>query len=187
MRLRNKAYLSLEPALQPDNVARVLHEGAALPGRPGLVRSGGVFVEKPEVRRVTTRFFSPDAHRWLFELMRDIGSSMNERHFGFDLTCVDDVLLLEYSADDAGHYDWHADFVARPICRKLSLCIQLSPPDDYEGGQLELMLSQTNRIVALRERGCGLMFPSWQLHRVTPVARGVRRSLVTWLSGPEFR
>ena len=60
--------------------------------------------------------------------------------------------------------------------------MQLSDPADYDGGELELKNS-TRTLVAPRAQGTLIVFPSFLLHRVAPVTRGTRRSLVGWASG----
>jgi PKHD-type hydroxylase len=67
------------------------------------------------------------------------------------------------------------------------MSIQLSPADEYDGGNLDLMLGRDALHVADRTPGAGILFPSWVMHRVSPVTRGVRRSLVVWMNGPEFK
>ena len=70
--------------------------------------------------------------------------------------------------------------------RKLSLSLQLTDPSQYEG--CDLQFQGGRRIeTAPRTRGALIAFPSYVLHRVTPITRGVRKSLVCWVSGPEFR
>ncbi len=64
--------------------------------------------------------------------------------------------------------------------------IQLSDPDDYAGGRLEIMPSGSV-VEAASARGAATVFPSYLLHRVTPVTRGTRRSLTIWAHGPAFR
>ena len=65
--------------------------------------------------------------------------------------------------------------------------IQLSDDTDYEGGDLQLKMSSQKPYCASRLKGDGLVFPSWILHGVTPVTKGVRKSLVVWAEGPEWR
>jgi len=38
-----------------------------------------------------------------------------------------------------------------------------------------------------KQRGLIVAFPAWTLHRVTPVVKGSRQSLVAWISGPAFK
>lgn len=114
--------------------------------------------------------------------------------FGFDLTDFDDMQFTEYPARRAGKYDWHEDncwvpaVEARtPFDRKLSCVLLLNPAEDYEGGQLELDQGQTPVPDRFNAVGDLLLFPSFLRHRVTPVTRGSRFSLVTWVKGPRFR
>jgi PKHD-type hydroxylase len=70
--------------------------------------------------------------------------------------------------------------------RKISVVIQLSDPTEYEGGELQVMNGEEPYRVCNKEKGSLIMFPSFLLHRVTPVTKGCRRSLVLWISGPPF-
>jgi PKHD-type hydroxylase len=70
--------------------------------------------------------------------------------------------------------------------RKLSCVIQLSDPEDYDGGELQMNMG--SQIVSIpKQKGLVTYFSSFVLHRVTPVTRGVRKSLVAWISGPNLR
>ncbi len=93
---------------------------------------------------------------------------------------------LQYTVYGPGErFDWHMDLGPGPTsARKLSMTVQLSPPDDYAGGDLEFV---GNRHAAERELGAATIFPAYVGHRVTPVERGTRRSLVAWVYGPSFR
>ena len=66
------------------------------------------------------------------------------------------------------------------------MTIQLSDADAYEGGDLQFMIN--NKIVnAPREKGTIIIFPSFVMHRVTPITKGTRQSIVGWVSGPPYR
>lgn len=83
-----------------------------------------------------------------------------------------------------GHYDWHIDIGTGLLSqRKLSLSVQLSADTDYEGGDLEFLVPTAG---GQRLQGTLIAFPSFAPHRVTPVTRGERWSLVSWISGPPF-
>ena len=73
--------------------------------------------------------------------------------------------------------------------RKLSMVIQLSDPKDYEGGILEIHANEHYPPPPdeLKRRGTIVVFPSFLRHRVIPVTKGVRYSLVAWIEGPHFR
>ncbi len=83
-----------------------------------------------------------------------------------------------------GHYDWHLDLgVSYPLTmRKVTVAIQLSDPASYDGGDFEALYGKQID-VAPRELGAVVVFPSYVLHRVTPVTRGVRCSLNAWIHG----
>jgi PKHD-type hydroxylase len=62
----------------------------------------------------------------------------------------------------------------------------LTDPSNYEGGNLEFMLSKKID-TAKKDRGTVVAFPAYRLHRVTPVTKGIRKSIVVWVTGPQFR
>jgi len=122
---------------------------------------------------------------WIFERLTKTIYDANS-FYNFDLNGFFEPLqLAEYQAGD--FFDWHLDFGAGPSStRKLSLSIQLSDSDDYEGGDLEFRID--NRIIkAPRTPGTAIIFPSFVMHRVSEITKGTRRSLVGWVSGPSFR
>lgn len=99
-----------------------------------------------------------------------------------ELVKLEPLQLAVYEEGD--FYDWHQDLGHGDAAnRKLSATIQLSPADAYEGGELELWGAAGRHQVADRTQGTITMFPSYMLHRVRPVTRGVRRSLVAWAIG----
>jgi PKHD-type hydroxylase len=121
-------------------------------------------------------------------LVRAVAAA-NRTAFGFDLTDFrESAQIARYGAEDQGHFDWHADVGQGPAAarRKLTVVVQLSAPDGYGGGALEVRPS-TAVLTAPRDRGTMAVFPSPMLHRVTPVTAGERFSLTLWAHGPAFR
>jgi hypothetical protein len=96
--------------------------------------------------------------------------------------------VARYGAEQAAHFDWHSDIGAGALAarRKLTMVVQLSDPASYAGGVLEVWPDGHVR-EALRSRGTAAVFPSFLLHRVTPVTAGERWSLTIWAHGPAFR
>jgi PKHD-type hydroxylase len=83
-------------------------------------------------------------------------------------------------------YDWHVDVGGGVLStRKISIVIQLDHPTDYEGGDLILKRGAGDEPV-FKQKGSVVMFPSYMLHRVTPVTGGLRRTAVLWATGPHF-
>ena len=123
---------------------------------------------------------------WVFETLAHIVSTLNAEHFGFNLTGLSEQLqLANYREDVKGTYGWHQDFGAPGVSRKMSLVLQLSDPEEYEGGQLQLLIGK-EPINIKKKKGLIVVFPSWTVHQVTPVVKGTRQTLVTWVSGPAF-
>jgi PKHD-type hydroxylase len=125
---------------------------------------------------------------WVFDRIAHIVGNINSQFYGFDIHGLcEDIQFTEYYASEKGHYDWHQDSGPNTIApRKLSIVIQLSDPADYDGGDLQILASREPTSVDKR-LGLATVFPSFILHRVTPVTRGTRRSLVAWIAGPKFR
>ena len=73
------------------------------------------------------------------------------------------------------------------MVRKLSFVLQLSDPDDYEGGNLQLIDESGKSYIAPRQRGTMILFDSRTQHRVLKVRKGVRKSLVGWTVGPRWK
>jgi PKHD-type hydroxylase len=123
---------------------------------------------------------------WLFQKLVGAASTINQQAYCFDLSALESLQYTVYFAGEASHYDWHVDHGRTPWRRKLSLVLQLSAPTDYEGCELQIYAS--NQIdTAPKTRGTLIAFPSYTLHRVTPITAGTRKSLVMWCSGPRFR
>lgn len=125
------------------------------------------------------------------ELLWYYANEANKNAFGFDINYLPDIQYTKYTAEEYGKYDWHCDtFWANPTTydRKLSIIIQLSDSTDYEGGNFEID-HQHPQLPAdqIRTKGTVIVFPSFLSHRVTPVTKGIRKSLVSWVQGPKFR
>lgn len=132
-----------------------------------------------------------DNTAWMWDRLAWVARKLNNQFFGYDLTgFTEDFQYTVYYGSKNQHYDWHMDrgatFTNGNIPRKLSFVMQLSDPNNYDGGNLEFREGITET-QAIRERGIIYAFPSWLLHRVTPVTGGTRKSLVIWSGGPAFR
>lgn len=125
-------------------------------------------------------------NRWIYEKIAKIVSFANKYHFDYDITGITHgIQLIEYSSDGdvKGHYDWHTDTgPGEPSTRKISLTVQLSDPKDYEDCEL-LINNHGIEIKAEKERGSVHLFPSYMLHKVTPISKGTRYALVIWIHG----
>jgi PKHD-type hydroxylase len=111
----------------------------------------------------------------------------NRNHFGFDgMTLTEPAQYTEYP--EGGFYDWHIDSdincAHEPPVRKISMTCLLSPENEFEGGDLEVM---SEGKVAKLKQGQIVFFASFVRHRVKPVIKGNRKSLVMWFGGTPLR
>ena len=121
--------------------------------------------------------------------------------WNFNLHSPEQCQWTKYA--ETQHYTWHQDAWKKPydkpgdafhgLIRKLSVTVSLVDGDNYEGGDLEFDLRNTtdgtpNIITseAARVKGSITVFPSFVWHRVAPVTKGTRYSLVVWNLGKPF-
>ena len=106
----------------------------------------------------------------------------------YNIQEMEKVKILRY--ENGGKYKWHTDCGSKETSlRKLTAVVQLSDPDNYEGGNLEFGItdkSGKNNYTAPRTRGSITIFPAFLSHRVTPITKGRRYSLITWMLGDCF-
>lgn len=173
-------------ALLGDICSRLPMDDGAVQKRPEESKSGS------RVSRIGWIHPSPET-MWVFGQISSYLESLNEQFFRVELYGFDVIQYTEYSESYGGKYDWHTDVTygtanTRPgLHRKLSITIPLN--DDYEGGEFHITTSSEDTEVIFPElrKGSMLLFPSYMVHRVTPVTRGTRKSLVVWVVGPKFR
>lgn len=121
-----------------------------------------------------------------FRRVTDAVLNLNGQFFKFDLFgMAEGFQFTRYDAPN-DHYGMHIDKCINGVVRKLSLTIQLSPPEDYEGGELALQFEIKPEMMS-KELGKMIVFPSYVLHEVRPVTKGARYSLVAWITGKPFK
>ena len=140
-------------------------------------------------------FHNPnEKNNWIFERFNMVIDNLNTKFYNFDINGYDGFQYAEYHGDELGKYEWHTDMYIGEMPydeehRKLSLVMLLNEPDvDFEGGDFELIQSSLTSPEKINlSRGKIIVFPSFLFHRVTPVLKGVRKSIVIWTLGPKFR
>ena len=172
------------PADEVAEILRTLDDVRMLQGRVGsskqlapTMRSGGVLW-------IHHRDMSPHILSRLFTVA-SVANHLRGWNFHIEgLTPL--VQATSYAAEGAEHYDWHTDWAPGSLgYRKISIVAHLSDPASYDGGTLQL----TNDAAPMetdKTTGTVVVFPSFVLHRVTPVTRGRRLGLVVWAVGPSF-
>ena len=161
-------------------------------------------------KRNSQNTWVPSSH-WLGGFMWHYIERANRENFLYDLRCIDGESMQYTQYGPGQFYGWHndsgltchykpvtvgnrmdgraQDFVEEntELVRKLSFVLQLSDPDDYEGGNLQLLDESGKSYFAPRKRGCVILFDSRTQHRVLPVKSGLRKSIVGWTVGPRWK
>jgi predicted 2-oxoglutarate/Fe(II)-dependent dioxygenase YbiX len=170
--------MSIEECNKLINIVEA--RGACEPARIGVFGAGVIDKKVRDVKRVNL-----PTHRGIGATLTGIGMSANYQAWKFNITHSLQTDYLKY--DEEGHYHAHVDTFIKPDdlnCRKLTILMFLN--DDFEGGRLFLQ-NEHKKIYPPQKAGTVLVFPSFILHGVEPVTKGVRRSVVTWLLGPWFK
>ena len=144
--------------------------------------------------------------RWIYnEIQPYIRSANVQAGWNFEWDFSESCQFTKYTKGQ--FYDWHCDSWNKPYIRensnapdhgkirKLSVTVTLSDPKDYKGGELEFDFRQNdpdkpNKKIKCKEilpKGSLVVFPSFVWHRVCPVTKGERNSLVIWNLGYPFR
>ena len=178
-----------EPIFTPEQCQMIINKGMSLKKEKASIGMGspegsGIDPKK----RITTISWIP--FKEMKEMYKDIETTMlkaNNNHFGFEGMRLTEIAQFTHYLT-GGFYDWHMDNDVtgkhQPPVRKISMTLLLSDPSTFEGGELEFM--SEGKIAKLKQ-GQAIFFASWLQHRVKPVTKGERFSLVMWFGGPSFK
>lgn len=147
---------------------------------------------KDDVRSSKVRWIPQNTEwHWLYEKLSNLAVEANDALWDFDLHSIPELIqYTEYDAKDKGHYTWHQDIGPGILSkRKISITVQLSDSNEYEGGDLNLWSggSEDSATTAYKGAGSVFIFPSYMMHRIAPLTKGVRKSFVLWLGGSHYR
>ena len=143
--------------------------------------------------------------RWIYrEIQPYIHKANTNAGWNFQWDYSESCQFTKYNKGQ--YYDWHCDGWDKPYqrqqgdpshgkIRKLSVTVTLSDPKDYKGGELEFDFRindpdkkrNTRTCKEIRPKGSLVIFPSFVMHRVKPVTKGSRYSLVIWNLGWPFK
>lgn len=167
-------------------------------------------VIRPETRNSQNSWVP--SHHWISGFLWHYVQRVNRENFLYDLSHIDGGSIQYTRYQKGQYYNWHSD-ASLPIfytpqsnekdrgilaeedfikinceqVRKLSFVLQLSNPEDYTGGNLQLLGDNGKSYFAPRQRGTLIFFDSRTPHRVLKVKSGERRSLVGWVVGPRWK
>ena len=175
-------HIQAESKLPPTMLKEMLKTAKSLDYKKGTTN-----MTDENYRTSTVSWLQDDT--WIAGILHNIMVSVNTGYFCYDLVHFDDLIqVTQYKKGQ--QYQWHIDQGPitndRPLPRKLSITLLLN--DNFEGGELEFFSPQDQTAYSPpMKAGSYCVFPSWVAHRVKPVTKGTRYSLVAWMNGPQFR
>ena len=177
-----------KPMFTPEQCRLIIQAGHK--EKPEQAKVGGGKDGKQDTKkRVTTISWIP-FHKMpeMYKVIENQLSIVNLNHMMFDnVRLTEPAQFTEYPR--GGFYDWHMDLNAfgqtgqHPI-RKISMTCLLSDPSEFKGGDLAF---DDNKSKITLQQGQAVFFASFMKHRVEPVKKGIRRSLVMWFGGTPFK
>ena len=189
---RWKSYIveTTKPIFTPKQCQMIIQAGRSEPKKDAQVGSRQGIKDGVLDTKTRTSHISWIPFKKMNDMYKDIEKIMiatNGNHFGFDgMQITEMAQYTEYP--EGGFYEWHVDndvnCAHEPPVRKISMTLLLSPENEFEGGDLELMAEGK---VAKLKQGNAIFFASFIRHRVKPVIRGNRKSLVMWFGGTPFK
>ena len=181
---------TVQPIFTPQQCQDIINVGHQQEQEEAKVgHKGGRQGKHDTKKRVTTISWIPfKAMPEMYHIIESTMLKANGNHFGYEgMRITEPAQFTEYPK--GGFYDWHMDAEVNcrfePPVRKISMTILLSPPEEFEGGDLEFM-AEGNKPPQLMQ-GQAIFFCSFLRHRVSKVKKGMRRSLVMWFGGPPFK
>ena len=175
------------PIFTPEQCQMIIEAGHKQPREDGQVGGGKGGTVNTQTRLSHISWIPFNVLPEMYKTLEKVMKQTNGNHFGFEgMQITEPAQFTEYS--NGGFYDWHIDSDVEcskePPVRKISMTLLLSKDDEFEGGGLELM---SEGKFARPKQGHAIFFASFIRHRVVPVTKGTRRSLVMWFGGTPFK
>ncbi len=175
------------PIFTPEQCQLIINAGRSEPVQNGQVGGGAQGVVDTKTRTSHISWIPFNKMPEMYSTLEQIVNKTNNNHFGFDgIKITEQAQYTEYPA--GGFYDWHIDSdingINEPPVRKISMTCLLSHESEFEGGGLELM---SDGKIARPKQGQAIFFASYIRHRVIPITKGTRKSLVMWFGGTPFK
>ena len=183
-----------EPLFTPEQCQLIIRKGLSLKAEKGTTGAGTPDAERrgqppdKSLRRSTISWINFNEMPEMYKSIQWTLGKANNNFFGFDGIAMSEPAQFTQYKSGGEHYGWHmdSDILGKnePPVRKISMSIVLVPPTDYEGGAMEF--EKAGKVLHLNQ-GQAVFFASFLQHRVLPVTKGIRYSLVQWFTGPSFR
>ena len=193
---RWKSYIvaTAEPVLTPQQCDELISIGQNEPKINATIGTTEKITKLDEKYRKSIISWIPFAKAVpSYQVIRQWMEVTNNNYFGFDTVQLSEQgQYAEYHK--GGFYNWHMDsnveMASMPTVRKISMALLLNDPKDFEGGDFEIFCGETldsEKNKYKLKQGHAIFFASFLLHRVMPVIKGNRKSLVMWFGGSPLR
>ena len=193
---RWKSYIvaTAEPVLTPQQCDELISIGQNEPKINATIGTTEKITKLDERYRKSIISWIPFAKAVpSYQVIRQWMEVTNNNYFGFDTVQLSEQgQYAEYQK--GGFYNWHMDsnieMASMPTVRKISMALLLNDPKDFEGGDFEIFCGETldsEKNKYKLKQGHAIFFASFLLHRVMPVIKGNRKSLVMWFGGSPLR
>ena len=184
------AYAYYSGLFDSEMLDGIIETGEKIKAEPAAV--GGDFTvaggTNDSIRKTTIHWIpTVEDNAWIFRKLTDVILQANQQWFGFDLNNIENLQYSVYNEGD--FYEKHVDHHfqgAGQYPRKLSFTMQLTDPSEYEGGETMLITAKDPFPIS-KDRGTITFFPSYTLHEVKPITKGIRKALVGWIHGPRWK
>ena len=173
----------LPSAISKEQISKIIEISTKKP-----VSDASIFSTYRPMQKIRSSKICWISDQWIKDLLWKYVKNVNEINFHVNVYNNSEIQFTEYRSEENGHYDWHHDVnwsSENNFARKISVTVQLSDENEYEGGNFEFDEIKTN--INFKSQGTILIFPSYLRHKVTPVKLGIRRSLVAWFFGPNWK
>jgi len=186
---RWKSYIveTTKPIFTPEQCQDIMNMGRSMPPQVAQVGGGKGGEVNTKTRTSHISWIPFGKLEPMYRKLEQVMHQTNRNHFGFEgMQLTEQAQYTEYP--EGGYYQWHQDNDVNcqhePPVRKISMTLLLSHESEFDGGELELLAP--GKKVPLKQ-GHAVFFASFISHRVAPVTRGLRKSLVVWFGGTPFK
>ena len=183
-----KSYVveTIEPIFTAKLCKEIIDLSSTLKKEQGKIGFQDVRATDKKVKQSTVSWIPFNKMQPMYDDLIYLIQKINRNHFGFsNIQITEKAQVSEYSKGQ--FYHWHTDnpidMDTEPPVRKLSMTLLLNDPSEFEGGNLEIAGKKMSHM----KQGYAAIFASFLQHRVTPVTKGVRKSLVVWFNGEPFK
>ena len=129
-----------------------------------------------------------ETFKWIYDRIGEMAIEANDECWEFDLHSMPERMQYTEYYEDGGQYNWHLDIGKYPFnIRKLSFTINVNNEKEYKGGDLEFFTSYKSTLISSSNQGGITIFPSFLLHRVTPITEGIRKVIIGFVEGPPYK